>query len=41
MTPLRDGPVLARTDIPSPFPILHDLRSLVAWINACLEGRQI
>ncbi|SEW20431.1 hypothetical protein SAMN05444851_2105 [Aliiroseovarius sediminilitoris] len=38
MTTPFEGPQLARTDIPTPLPILPGLRSLATWIEACLEG---
>lgn len=38
MTTPFEGPQLARTDIPTPLPILPGLRSLTTWIEACLEG---
>ncbi|WP_255743669.1 hypothetical protein [Aliiroseovarius sediminis] len=38
MTAQFEGPHLARSDIPSPLPILPGLQCLAAWILACLEG---
>ncbi|WP_371169673.1 hypothetical protein [Aliiroseovarius sp. 2305UL8-7] len=42
MTDLFKGPKMATTNIPSPtqslMPILPGLKSLAAWIEACLEG---
>lgn len=38
MTDFFETPQLAATDIPSPLPILPGLKSLAAWIEACIEG---